>query len=116
MHLSSKLITGIIEALNKYTMHLVEEQIRLAFVQSEKEVEDLKQRTKEGIETAGLAGKQIGQVEGKKLHVKRLKKQKKMLELCKDFGGSNSDIEVIMITGITKKSFYKYKKELKEKL
>ena len=96
-------------------MHLVEEQIRLAFIQSEKEVLDLKQRTKEGIETARLAGKQIGQVEGKNLHVKKAEEaKKKMLDLCKDFGGNNTDMEVIKITGVTKKTFYKYKKKLKE--
>ncbi len=112
---ASNLVSGIIEALNKYTMHLVEEQIRLAFIQSEKEVLDLKQRTKEGIETARLAGKQIGQVEGKNLHVKKAEEaKKKMLDLCKDFGGNNTDMEVIKITGVTKKTFYKYKKKLKE--
>ena len=41
-------------------MSLPKEQIRLAFEQSEKEVQDLHQRTKEGIETARLNGKQSG--------------------------------------------------------
>lgn len=112
---ANELITGIIEALNKYTMHLVEEQIKLAFIQSEKEVEDLRQRTKEGLETARLNGKQIGQVSGKKLNVKRANDAKeKMRELCKDFGGSNTDVEVMKIVGVTRKTYYKYKRELKE--
>ena len=38
---------------------LAKEQIRLAFEQAEKEVQDLHQRTAEGIETARLAGKQM---------------------------------------------------------
>ena len=42
-------------------MALAKEQIRLAFEQSEKEVQDLHQRTKEGMETARRNGKQIGQ-------------------------------------------------------
>lgn len=113
---ANELIAGIIDALNKYTMRLVEEQIKLAFMQSEKEVEDLKQRTKEGLETARLNGKQIGQVTGKKLNVKKANNAKeKMRELCKDFGGSNTDIEVMKIVGVTKKTYYKYKKELREK-
>ena len=113
---ANELIAGIIEALNKYTMHLVEEQIKLAFMQSEKEVEDLRQRTKEGLETARLNGKQIGQVSGKKLNVKKANNAKeKMRELCKDFGGSNTDVEVMKIVGVTRKTYYKYKKELKEK-
>ena len=50
----------ILEGVNKYLMSLAKEQIRLAFEQSEKEVQDLHQRTKEGIETARLNGKQSG--------------------------------------------------------
>ena len=41
----------ILEGVNEYLMALAKEQIKLAFEQSEKEVEDLHQRTKEGIET-----------------------------------------------------------------
>ena len=40
----------ILEGVNKYLMSLAKEQIRLAFEQSEKEVQDLHQRTKERIE------------------------------------------------------------------
>lgn len=36
----------------------------LAFEQAEKEVQDLHQRTREGIETAGLNGKQIDRSKG----------------------------------------------------
>lgn len=54
----------ILEGVNKYLMSLAMEQIRLAFEQSVKEVQDLRQRTKEGIETARLNGKQIGQKQG----------------------------------------------------
>lgn len=46
----------ILEAVNKYLMELAKEQIRIAFEQAEKEVQDLRQRTKEGIETAGING------------------------------------------------------------
>ena len=41
----------ILEGVNEYLMALAKEQIKLAFEQSEKEAEDLHQRTKEGIET-----------------------------------------------------------------
>jgi DNA invertase Pin-like site-specific DNA recombinase len=44
----------ILEGVNKYLMALAKEQIRLAFEQSEKEVEDLHQRTREGLITAKL--------------------------------------------------------------
>ncbi|RFM19980.1 recombinase family protein, partial [Clostridium botulinum] len=51
----------ILEGVNKYLLALAKEQIKIAFNQSEKEVTDLQQRTREGIETARLNGKQIGQ-------------------------------------------------------
>lgn len=51
----------ILAGVNNYLMELAREQIRIAFEQAEKEVSDLHQRTKEGIETARLNGKQIGQ-------------------------------------------------------
>ena len=54
----------ILEGVNKYLMTLAKEQIRLAFEQAEKEVSDLQQRTREGIQTARLNGKQIGQNRG----------------------------------------------------
>lgn len=61
----------ILEGVNKYLMALAREQIILAFEQSEKEVEDLHQRTREGIATARLNGKQIGQKQGAKLVTKK---------------------------------------------
>ena len=47
-----------------------------AFDQSEKEVQDLHQRIREGIETTRLNGKQIGQKKGKMLKVKKKVKNK----------------------------------------
>lgn len=58
--LTDTIVDSILEGINKYLLALAEQQIRLAFEQSEKEVKDLKQRTKEGIEIASLHGKQIG--------------------------------------------------------
>ena len=43
-------IDCILEGINKYLLLLAKEQIRLAFEQSEKEVQDLRQRTKEGMQ------------------------------------------------------------------
>ena len=106
-------IDCILEGINKYLLSLAKEQIRLAFEQSEKEVQDLRQRTKEGLQTARLNGKQIGQVAGKKLTTKKSVTAKAIiLKHNKAFGGSLNDVETIQQTGISKKTFYKYKKEL----
>lgn len=104
-----------IEATNKVFRLLARQQIRLAFEQSAKEVENLHQRTKEGIETARNSGKQIGQVEGRKLKVKKAIKAKKLiLQHSKAFGGTLTDRECIKLCGIARNTFYKYKKELLE--
>lgn len=103
----------IFKGLNNYFRKLAEKQIRIAFEQAEKEVEDLRQRTIEGIETARLKGKQIGQAKGKTLEIKKKEPAKeKILKYSKDFGGSLSDIECMKLIGLSRNTYYKYKKEL----
>lgn len=103
----------ILDGVNKYLLALAKEQIRLAFEQAEKEVQDLHQRTAEGIMTARLAGKQIGQKPGTKLVTKKsLAAKEIILRHNKSFGGSLNDAETITQTGISRKTFYKYKREL----
>ena len=105
----------ILEGVNKYLMALAKEQIKLAFQQSEKEVEDLHQRTKEGLETARLNGKQIGQKEGAKLTTKKSVASKEIImKHSKDFNGTLADADVMTLTGLARNTYYKYKKELKE--
>lgn len=105
----------ILEGVNKYLLSLAKEQIRLAFDQAEKEVEDLHQRTREGIETARLNGKQIGQPKGAKLTTKKSIKAKEIiLKRSKDFNGDLSDSEMIILTGVARNTYYKYKCELRE--
>ncbi len=112
---TDELMQTIISALNKYTLALAKEQIKKAFDQAEKEVQDLHQRTKEGIITARLEGKQIGQIKGTKLTTKKKKEAKPLIiKYSKDFDGSLSDVECIKLIGISRNSYYTYKKELKE--
>jgi len=105
----------ILNGINKYLLALAREQIYLAFEQSEKEVEDLHQRTKEGIETARLNGKQIGQKPGAKLTTqKSIEMKDKIVKMSKNFNGNMSDKEVMEILGIARNTYYKYKGELLE--
>lgn len=104
----------ILEGVNKYLMVLAKEQIRLAFIQSEKEVEDMRQRTREGLQTAKLNGKRIGIEKGRKLVTKKSVASKAtILKHARDFGGSLSDKEVMALTGLARATYYKYKRELK---
>ena len=106
-------VDHILKGINEYLIELSKEQIRLAFEQAEKEVTDLHERTKEGIETARQAGKQIGQVKGAKLTTKKSVEMKKKIRLMsKDFTGNMTDKMVIETLGIARNTYYKYKKEL----
>ena len=112
---TDELMKAIIDGINRYMMRLAEQQIKIAFNQAEKEVQDLRQRTREGIETARLNGKKIGGSQGKKLTVKKAQPTKdKIRKYSKDFDGSLDDAEVMKLVGVARNTYYKYKKEMRE--
>ena len=105
-----------IKAINNVLMILARKQIYLSFEQAQKEVDDLHKRTSEGIKTAKLKGKQVGRpacasiVSQKSVTAKQI-----ILQHSKDFGGTLNDPEVIKLIGnISRNTYYKYKKDLKE--
>lgn len=103
----------ILEAVNQLLMDLAKQQVTAAFEQSEKEVLDLHQRTKEGIETARLNGKQIGIQKGQKLTTKKsIAAKADILKHSKSFNGTLNDADCIRLIGISRNTFYKYKAEL----
>ena len=104
----------ILKALIEYLMELAKEQIQLTFEQSEKEVSDLHQRTKEGIETARRNGKQIGRSYGTSVTTKKsVKAKQEILKYSKDFGGTLSDVDCMRMIGIARNTYYRYKAQLK---
>lgn len=105
----------ILSGVNQYLIKLAQDQIRIAFAQAQKEVDDLHKRTQEGIETARRAGKQIGQKQGAKLTTKKSIAAKKAIrKYSKDFDGSLCDGDCMRLVGIARNTFYKYKKEMFE--
>ena len=107
------LVNSIMAAVNKFMMNKVDKDIYKAFEQAQKEVDYLHQRTKEGIETARLNGKQIGLEKGTKLTTKKSLVAKEVIKKHnKDFGGSLSNEDTWKLAGISKMTFYKYKNEL----
>lgn len=113
----NKVVNLILEGVTNALKELAKEQIRLAFEQSQKEVDDLRERTKEGIREARRNGKQIGGVVGKKLTTKKsIESKEQIKKYSKDFDGSLKDTEVMKLIGISRNSYYKYKKELIEEL
>ena len=117
VNMTGTTVDHILEGINKYLMALAEEQIKIAFDQAEKEVQDLRQRTREGIETARLNGKQIGQQKGRELVTKKSIQAKEQIQrYSKDFEGTLKDIEVMKLIGISRNSYYKYKKQLMKQI
>ena len=130
---TDELIAGIMASLNKFMMNKVKEDIRRAFDQAEKEVQYMRQRTREGIETARLNGKQVGRSEGDKLNIKKSDPIKALIrQYSKDFDGTLNDMELLGVLNtktvkipskgkekeisahLSRNTLYKYKKELKE--
>lgn len=105
-----------IKAINNVLMILARKQIYLSFKQAQKEVDDLHKRTSEGIKTAKLKGKQVGRPVGVSIvSQKSVTAKQIILQHSKDFGGTLNDTEVIKLIGnISRNTYYKYKKELKE--
>lgn len=102
-----------IEATRKVIKLLAEKHIELAFEQSEKEVTDLQQRTREGIETARRNGKRIGTQTGDVLNVKKKSPAIKVIKSSSvRFGGTLNDIQCARAAGISRTTFYKYLTEI----
>lgn len=118
---TDKLIDAIMEAITEFQNEETKEKIRIAFKQAEKEVQDLHVRISEGIKTTQRLNetlpeeqrKQIGQKKGATFETKKAKTMKEHIQkMAKDFDGSMKDKEVIEILGISRNTYYKYKKEL----
>ena len=104
-----------IETTEKALVKLAERQIKIAFDQAEKEGNDISERVAEGLRQAKARGKQVGMVEGKKLNVKKEAPAKEIIRKhSKDFCGTLNDTEVIKLAGVSRNTYYKYKRELTE--
>ena len=112
---TDELMEAITNGINRYMMRLAERQIEIAFDQAAKEVEDLHQRTKEGLETARIAGKRVGAQKGDKYKVKKADPAKDLIRKhSKDFEGTLSDLDCMKLIGIARGTYYKYKREMRE--
>lgn len=117
---TDKLLDTMLTALHEYTIDIAKEQIEIAFKAAETEVKHLQQRTKEGVLKAQANGKQVGRKKDTKAgkdfkeSKKAIKAKEKILKYSKDFNGELSDIDCIAVAGVSRNTFYKIKKQLKE--
>ncbi len=111
---TDKLLNGLTKLLNDFMMDLAEEQIHKAFEQAEQELKHIHERTSDGLRVAKANGKQVGRVQGRSYKTKKATAAKeRILKDSKSFGGNYPDTDLIDLLKITKKSYYKYKRELK---
>lgn len=119
---TDKLLNGMMNTLHEFMIDIAKEQIEIAFRTAEAEVEYLRQRTSEGVRKAQAAGKQVGRKVGTvagvdfKVNPKVTKKAAAAKEIIrkhsKDFDGDLSDIKCMAVAGVSRNTFYKYKKEM----
>lgn len=112
---TNELVNAIMQAINKFMLNKIEKDIYGAFEQAQKEVEFLHQRTREGIATARLNGKQIGRKTGTIIKTKKsINAKKDILKYNRDFDGALSDVDCMKLLKLSRNTYYKYKREIKE--
>ena len=112
-------IDKLVEALVDLFRNLATAQIEKAFEQAEKEVLDLRQRTSEGMQRAIAKGHIPGQKKGngaKKATMKFADNKVLIIKLSTDFEGNMSDKEVMEQLRLSRNTYYKYKRIIKEEL
>ena len=103
----------IIKGIREYLIKLAEKQIIIAFNQSEKEVQDLRERTKEALRERKKQGVVLGMKKGTTFETKKSKEMKVQIEkLSRHFNGNLKDSEVISLLKLSRGTYYKYKKEI----
>lgn len=104
---------GNIELINNFILAIAEEQIKSAFEQAEKEVNDLHSRISQGIREAKKNGSQIGLTKGTTLTTKKSIQCKAVIRKhCIELGGNLKDVDIIKLCGCSRNSYYKYKQSL----
>ena len=97
---------------------LIEDSIALALDRAQKEREYLVQRTREGLIEA-KKDKKLGRPIGSKCTEatqKEIKAKEVILKHSSSFGGALSETECIRLSGVSKRTYYKYRAELLAKL
>jgi DNA invertase Pin-like site-specific DNA recombinase len=113
----NKITDILLGAIEEVLKVIAVDQIEKAFEQSEKEALDIRTRTREGLRVKKSQGVILGRRVGSKIQTKKsIEMKEKIKLLAKDFGGNLKDIQVIEVLKISRNTYFKYKRELKEEL
>lgn len=106
-------VAELVDWVNRLLVNLAKEQVKLAFSKAEEEANKISRRTKEALKIASANGKHIGRTAGKKYITEKEKAARKIiLEHSRTFGGTLKDNEVMKLCGVTRNTYYGYKKAL----
>ena len=106
-------IDDILKGVNNYLKRLAKRQIELSFRSAQEEIDYLHRRTSEGVRKAQRNGKRVGCEKGRKLITKKSIEAKTAIQKwSRDFDGTMSDKDCMRMAGVSRNSFYKYKREL----
>jgi DNA invertase Pin-like site-specific DNA recombinase len=104
---------AILLKIKECVFALINEQINLTFKAIQRISDFRSERTKEGIVEARKNGKQIGGKPGKKLNIKKAGKAKAIIrQFSVTFGGDMNDTACAKLAGVSRNTFYKYKREI----
>ena len=119
-HLNSKNLNRIyMNHIDSYDLlwEVFENQILATLRQIDNNYDLKKRQIQDGIKKAKGKGVPIGGKPGMQYKTKKADMAKqKILEYSKDFNGSFSDSECMERIGLSRNTFYKYKRELKQKI
>lgn len=102
-----------INTTNEVIELIAQQQIQIAFNQAEKEIMDIRERTKEGLKTARINGKVLGRKVGAKVKTKKGEELKEVIvKYSKEFDGNMKDKDIIEWKKCSKATYYKYKQIL----
>lgn len=111
------LLKSIFKAIKQFQLEKIKDDIKLAFMQAKKEVENTRKLTSDGLKRAKLEGKNVGGARntGKKLITKKsIVMKDKIKKMDKSFNGSMRSIEVMEMLKISRNTYFKYKKMIRE--
>ena len=122
-------VNAILAAVDDLVLELRARQFEAAFQSSEDEVTEKDRNTAKGVQLAlkrydeeellGLPHKKMrpGRQTGAKIETAKAKEAKEVIRKhCKDFGGSLTDQETMKQAGVSRNSYFKYKRQIREEL
>lgn len=109
------LLADLFEGIKKTLNKLIRKQVKIAFEQAEKEVKDLQERTREGLRQVKAKGVKLGHNKTKLTTKKSIEMKDRIKKINVKFGGNMNNEETIKTLKISRNTFYKYMRELKNK-